>query len=241
MCDMLTRSTIQEVVNMKSQANEMFTAFDVSLKVQEVLKNRKAFDHSQHRHRDLKNDVHDICQNSMVVTNYNRVLRDVGAPTPAWVYYPNGSDPANYVPRVRNDAPSAAVVALTPVGTFSSIQIPAISTVPAGTPVLVSTNDDDCQNRAPDTRGTLTVPATLLRKAGFSPTDEVVAVSHNWTSQKCVVLRKYNGTLPDGASLYTVDKANNVRITKYCLDQAGLNSPTFDFEIDNNTLVILEH
>ena len=58
MCDLSTQSVIDSIVDSKVQSGELFTAFDVSLEVQRDLKASGSFHSDNHRHRNIKNDVH---------------------------------------------------------------------------------------------------------------------------------------------------------------------------------------
>jgi hypothetical protein len=105
MCDSSTQSVIDSIVDFKVQSGELFTAFDVSLEVQCNLKASGAFHSDNHRHRNIKNDVHKSIDRYLGNAQYERQLCDVGASTDAFVYYPQGCDPSSYVPLTRNDAP----------------------------------------------------------------------------------------------------------------------------------------
>jgi hypothetical protein len=89
MCDSATIQLIEEVVEEKVRAGEMFTAFDVSLEV----KKRGGTD----RHRHMKRYVHAYHGRGLMGTDYARTLIPIpGARAQAYLYYPKSADPAGY-------------------------------------------------------------------------------------------------------------------------------------------------
>lgn len=228
MCSPSTRSVIDSIISSKVNSNELFTAFDISIQVQNYLKNQGSFDGSEHRHQFLRNDVHQEISKHLASGAYDRQLRDVGAPTNAFVYFPVGADPSTYVPLKRKDAP---VVSANPFVIDTSAKV---STPVANLTVTPAPDVDDGDGRKPDARGTVCVPNHLLRSAGFNPGDTafVVAANQNWNGnpEKCLVLTK---TLPIGATSltkYTVDTNCNVRITQSVFVASGLIGSTYDFD-----------
>lgn len=249
MCDAVALGQIQNVVNQKVQANLMFTAFDVTVDVQQLLKNAGQFNLQLHRHSHLKNDVHDAINQHVSSGVYSRSLQDVGAATPAFVYYPVGSNPATYVPQVRKNAVSA------PQSSPFTIPIPAsvaaaVITIPPLNPSIPQTdsgNDGDGTDtgRKPDGRGTLCVSAFLLRSVGFSPLDTAYVWHEGRPSQNdefLVVSKQPPSGLQMNSTKYTVDHNCNVRITKAVLSFLGPVGQFFDFTVEpNNTVSVREH
>ena len=94
---------IDKVVDEKIANNEMFTAFDVSLDVKSKCRaqNLPIF-----RHSEMRQEIHQAVQVFVANGNYEIVLKDVGAPRPANLYYPQGTDPDSYTPRKRDDNPT---------------------------------------------------------------------------------------------------------------------------------------
>jgi len=226
MCDSSTQSAIDSIVANKISGNQMFTAFDVSLEVQKELKSNGSFDPDLHRHRYIKNDVH-AAIDRLSSGVYSRQLRDVGAPTDAFVYYPNGTDPANYVPMTRNDAPAAAADPYT-------ISIPATATAPT----VPTSTDGSSDGRTPDARGTVCVPNYLLRNAGFNPGDKAyICLGKDDLGNDAIVVTKQ--ILPSGAATcYTVDSYCNVRITKSVLDMCGFSSQKYAFDGNSSQVFV---
>lgn len=96
MCDTATIQMIEEVVEEKVKAGEMFTAYDISLEV----KKRGGYD----RHRHMKKFVHDYHDRGLMGTDYERVLISIpGVKRQAYLYHPKSADPSTYkaLPRRR--------------------------------------------------------------------------------------------------------------------------------------------
>lgn len=248
MCDAATQGVISSVVSSKVAAGEMFTAYDVSLAVQESLKQSRAFNPSTHRHRHIKSDVHAAVEAACQGGQYDRNLQNVGAPTPAWVYYPIGGDPASYVPIPRNDGPAPApVVAADPY----TIQIPAptpaqVANLPAPDPADSNDGDGVDFSRSPDSRGTLTVPAYLLRQAGFTPNAQAYVYIGQDNGKPILEIQNSARSGLDHVAVYTVDYCCNVRVTDSVLENlAEMNASNqrvtpslFDFEGDSAQIVV---
>jgi hypothetical protein len=242
MCDTATLSTIEEVVRSKVQNNELFTAFDVTLAVQTALKGNGTFDANVHRHRHLKEDVHNVVETYVSGGQYQRNLQSVGAPTPAFVYYPTGGDPSKYVPLARNDGP-----AVTPANDPYTITVPKTSASATAVASPATTYNPTANNvgdgldnvgRSPDARGTLTVPSYLLRAAGFGFNDQ----AYVYADGNRLVVSKQQPPSPTTSTAYTVDHSCNVRITKAVLEYAGLSQvASFDFDGDTNGVYVREH
>ncbi|RDJ35076.1 MAG: hypothetical protein DWQ19_09580 [Crenarchaeota archaeon] len=211
MCNSATLSLIRQEVEQKVQLGVLFTAFDVTLAVQETLKGQGQYDPSCHRHRYLKNDVHRVVS-EIAGSSYDRKLQDVGAPSEAYVYFPIGADPASYVPLQRKDSPVDNAV-----GPYS-IDIPV--------PAIIATNNGD--GHTVDARGSLTIPAALMRQLGFN-FDETAYVAKEGNSLTVSRTQPKN----DQVATYTVDHNCNVRLTRPCLAQVFENVDSYDFEVGN--------
>lgn len=237
MCDLFTQSVIDSIVDSKVQSGELFTAFDVSLEVQRDLKASGSFHSDNHRHRNIKNDVHKSIDRYLRNAQYERQLCDVGASTDAFVYYPQGCDPSSYVPLTRNDAPvsnsNPYVINTTPT------VVPVVST-----PVVSSANDggtDDAgDGRKPDARGTVCVPNYLLRNAGFSSGDTASVYSgKDDLGNDCLVISKQVPAGVGPLTTYTVDSYCNVRITHSVFANTGNVASSYDFD-GNSTSVFVK-
>lgn len=230
MCDSATLSLIDEEVDRKVQSGLMFTAFDVTLAVQEALKKQGSFDPNNHRHRHLKNDVHRAIDAAVTAGQYSRNLQDVGAPSAAYVYYPVGGDPSQYVPLSRNDGQSADPYAI-PVS------------APKAAAVAVAADDDGDGSdvgRGVDARGSLTVPAFMLRQIGFKSGETAYVVEQDDNGKQVLAVQR---STPASGQLatYTVDHNVNVRLTQATLAHAYPNVRAFDFELVNSCVVVREH
>lgn len=238
MCSTATASLIQEVAQEFVQQDRAFTAFEVSLEVQ---KRQKANGEAVERHRNIKNDIHRTLQGYVDSGVYLKSLQDVGAPTQAFLYYPPTYDPTQYQALSRNDssAPVAAVVG-------SALSLPPVT---SGIGLLSSADDDgddgdlaDKQGRTGDARGAVCIPTYILRAAQFSPGDVAFACADSRNGEAVLVLAKQ---LPAGLSKqtsYTVDPSNNIRVTTYTLNKAGLDgSNGYDFDVDGVNVVVKAH
>jgi hypothetical protein len=244
MCEPSTLDLIREVVTEATDKDQMFTAFDISLQVKELAEERGEL---VERHRHMKGAIHQEIAQYLDSDLYERQLMDVGAPTKAFVYFPEGQDPSGYRPKKRRDSQAAPVasplpsVAPSPVGGAPSTQA-----APQAAPVASSapSDDDDDEgdekdtNRSPDARGTVAVPSYLLRAAGMVAGDTVHVGKSDHNGDECLIVSSDD----DGSALvsYTVDKYNNVRITKPRLDSIGSDG-TYDFLLQSDRVIIKKH
>jgi hypothetical protein len=232
MCDAHTLDIIREVVNGFVDDDRMFSAFDVSLTVQRVARKRGE---GVERHRDMKNSIHSEVQQYLDSNLYEKVLRDVGAPTKAFVYYPEGSDPGKYEALTRRDAAPAPAPSSPSVAPAAS---PAPSTTATGTAVADDDDDDEGDQKASghkaDARGTLAVPSYLVRQAGF----QAGGKAYIYEKDGGVVVTTQKSSLREITS-YTVDKYLNIRITKGQLIAGGAGDGTYDLEFANPDEVLI--
>lgn len=225
MCNVATQDLVREVVQRKVNNDELFTAYDVSKEVQELAKQRGV---PAERHRDMKNAIHDEMEQFTNSGVYARTSVDVGAPIPPFLYYPSNGDPNSYVP--ANPGHPIPVSAIPPTNPVAA----AVSANPAGN-----------GGRLADQRGTLTIPATLMRSMGFTPFQTAYVYGRTDASGNPVVA--IAPTAPQGVSVlttYTVDKACNVRVTQKQLRAAGIAQNTqdsFDFGTDNGEVYVRAH
>lgn len=240
MCDPQTLSLIEEVVDRKVNNQEMFTAFDVSLEVQEKAKGQ-GLPFTKHSH--MKGDTHRCIDTHVNSGAYQRTLKDVGAPVDAFLYYPAGADPDTYVPRPRKDAvkTAPAAVAATSPGAIDTSQFgTSDNNDDSDVSSAVDTDDDEegdqtASGRTPDARGSLTVPSYLLRAAGFAEKEVAYVTKQGDT----LVLSKQTppGSVP--LTTYTVDYHNNVRITDKTL--ANIPGSSYDFDGTSDQVVVSGH
>lgn len=214
MCDTATLDLIHDTVEEKVRGDESFTAFDVSLIVKD--KNPSI------RHGDIKNDIHREMETFLNGGLYLKTLRDVGAPTPAFVYHPPHIDPSTYVPHKRRDTPKAQA----PVSQNSVVQ-----SVPAA-PIA------NLPGRPTDARGALCVPVNLLVNLGFAPHDTAYVFADNQQNKPVLVIKKSAGQLP--LTTYTVDYHGGVRITSKTLRAAGFQKDRFEFDSNQDAVLVKE-
>ncbi|MDB5388162.1 MAG: hypothetical protein JWM11_3808 [Planctomycetaceae bacterium] len=88
MADAATEQLVLTLVNERTQAGVMFTAYDVT----QAARRRGG----NVRHNDVRDVVHELFENGRMGATYNRSLIDVGAPTKPWLYHHFNDDPAIY-------------------------------------------------------------------------------------------------------------------------------------------------
>lgn len=245
MCDPVAEPIIESIVQNKVQNNEMFTAFDITVLAQEQLKQNGTFDYSSHRHRALRDDVHAIITRN---TNgsYDRVLQDVGAPQDAFVYYPIGTDPSNYVPLQRKDAP--AVVASANPFTISVTSVPAPvvadSAALAADPVVqaISAAVVDSKTCNADQRGTVCISKVLIENAGMKPGDIAIAYfgKDDLNRDAVILVGRQNAAavIAKAIATYTVDSHGNVRVNQGVFSTTNMVAANYDCE-GNSTQVFI--
>ncbi len=221
--DAALTAVIEGVIDDKVQNGELFTAWDVTVEV----RNRGHRD----RHNNIKNVVHDYFARGQMGADYNRTLINVpGAPIQPWCYHRFTDDPhTSYNPQAsKPQKTTPAAVAAQVAGFYAQGQADddgddgSTTTVPASLPAVLPSV---AGFRQPDARGTVCVPADVLRAAGFKPKD----TAHVWqhTADTLKVCKPATGGKPLGE--YTVDENNNVRITKHVLQNINGTGAGYDF------------
>lgn len=231
-----TQNLIAEVVEEKVDNDEMFTAFEVSLEVQTRAKSRGE---TVERHGAMKDIIHQEMDRFLQHGVYEKALRDVGAPSQAFVYHPDGEDPSNYQPMARRGGGRKPAPDPHPAA-------PAVATAPAQTDKnLVPKSATACASlgRHTDARGTLTIPAILMLGANFRPHDKVVFYNDDDNGDNVAVIAHQTPPGVDSLTEYTVDKDANVRVTATQLEDAGIGGSglTYDFEGGNDHVMIRAH
>lgn len=108
-------------------------------------------------------------------------------------------------------------------GRFAAIANMAPAALPAG--------DSD---RRQDGRGRITVPNTLLRDIGLRHKNIAYVVAD--AGKLTVFAREPD----DYTASYYMDKDDNIRISGVVVQQANLNAKSYDFSVENDTVVITE-
>lgn len=205
---------IHEVIDQKVENNEMFTAFDISKQVQTLQKERNL---PFERHSLMKDDIHQVMKH-WLSEHYEKTTIDVGEHIRPILYYPQNADPTTYVNQNHIDV----------------VQV----NVPVQQPQLAVTNYH------PDARGTLCVPAELVRGVLFNVGETVYTMAGNDGHGRAIV--EIVRQIPAGQeslAAYTVDDYSNIRVTRPTLIKAGLATndianDLYEFFIQNGTIVI---
>jgi hypothetical protein len=151
MCDSATIQIIEEVIEEKVRAGEMFTALDISLEV----KKRGGTD----RHRHMKRIVHDYHDRGLMGAGYTRTLiRIPDAKSQAYLYYRKSDDPSAYKVRPRRRRVCVPVCWLRAVGLLPGKQAYVVSD--ASSHALVLTRDK------PDPSSTVVLQTYKVEKDG---------------------------------------------------------------------------
>lgn len=173
------------------------------------------------RHGQMRDAIHDEMK-QYVGSSYGRKLVSYGGPVPAFQYSPNAPTQA---------APQTA----------SSVSATAVAT---------ADDDDEVTNRTPDARGTLTVPAHLMRAVGCEAGKLATVIAGKDSANGDAVLFVRNGGEPDQTlaadekflSEYTVDASDNVRITSLNLYNGGIGNSggsLYKFEVVDGESVVV--
>lgn len=214
MCDTQTQAAIDQTISDLTSQNAMFTAFDVTKRVWVEMGNHPNDRWPAGFHSSIKGDIHSAMLPMLQVGTYQRTLQHIGAPTPAFVYHPQGVDPSQYQSSVVQQPQQTA-------------------TIPA-----VSSNDGDQDDNGGKVHqltqyGRLTVPNSLMKSVGFKPGD-VAYISQ--TGGLRVLTSNDRGTI---LGSYVVDEDTNIRILKHALAAGGLDiTKSFAFSVEGNDIVI---
>lgn len=189
----------REIVLENVTSARMFTAFEVSLEVQNRAKQQGVL---PERHRDMKSDIHDAITEHSVLSggNYIRTLMDVGAEDQAWVYHPQGTDATTtYKPLDRSGHGTAVPPVVTAHASPKSV-------VPDGAHKI-------------DSGGRICFPVSMVKKLGLEAEDNCMVT---FGTQGQVSLKKTAATDPATNTPYSVDEYGNVRVSRFTLRKAGL-------------------
>lgn len=204
-----TETLIVETVRAKVNDDEMFTAFDVS----RIVQARQEEDGIPiERHRNMKDFIHDMMEQYVDSGLFEKTLCDVGAPSPAFIYHPAGTDTNGYIPQNRAQ--------------------------PVNQPVNQPVKQFGQNGHRGDARGTLAVPSQMVRSAEFHTGDIAYVSNGVRNGEQVLIIKKYPD---DEFASYTVDSYDNIRITHSTLSSItdqGAGIDTFDFEVDGNTIVV---
>jgi bifunctional DNA-binding transcriptional regulator/antitoxin component of YhaV-PrlF toxin-antitoxin module len=211
----------KEVVHEKVTSNKLFTAFEISLEVQEKARQQGV---SVERHRDMKSEIHEAIAVYSVINGgtYDRTLMDVGAPgnVSAWVYHPENVDPyKEYKPLDR-----------TP---FDNPQmIPTAQPVVTATAIPVKLPDGAHKI---DSQGRICFPVEMVKSLNLTPEDTCMVT---FGTKGQVSIKKDAPADPASNTPYSVDVYGNVRVSRFTLRKAGLEGvELFKFKQDADEVI----
>ena len=180
MCDQVTKSKVEIVVNDFVSKGYMFTAWDVT----KFLRNSG----ERISHRDVQDAVKEIW-NDACMTDYTRDTKHIGAPVAPFVYYHQNSDVNDYQPDwmennsnqdgMKNDGvvstvPANVVVPVASTATSTGgISSPLVSNSPVRARSITSVVKEVTYE------GRLNIPVKMLEAAGFAPCTNVSATIIN--------------------------------------------------------------
>ena len=234
MCDSATRSKIEEACADLVGKNMMFTAFDVTKKVWELLGNSQTDRWPHGYHASIKNDTHNVMRSYVDNGTYEKANWNVGAPMTAILYFPTGSDPNSYVPGTAN--------VVTPVTSHT----PVADTTDGDDDDDDDDDDDGYDSQAastaqqladsgkvkPDVHGQLHVPCEFLRKAGFGPADVAYAIQKG---DKLSLVK--HASQPPIAS-YHVDYHGAVRLSRRTVTTVWATASAFSFDATSDEVLV---
>lgn len=238
-------SVVEQIVDGKVQANEMFTAHDVTLEARN--RGHKAY------HNEVRDAVHDYYSRGGMGVAYTRTNISVPGGQP-YLYHRLVDDPQSYS---RTAGKPGHVIPVPPPssvgntdddddddddddGNLGTISIPAglLSTSAPATNGhhAKAANIGKTVGRSVDARATLSIPAPLIRKAGFQPQQKVYVVA---TSDGVEITDD-----PPQSGIYkryTVDCNSQVRITQAMLKRAGIGGDSYDVSGDSQKVTVKLH
>ncbi len=174
MCDAQNERIIQSVVTDFVAAEKQFTAFDVTTEAKKQ--------GATERHRDMKNAVHAIW-GDMQGQSYARSLINLpGISIRPWLYYPDNTDPLDYVNAYQGADPQADDVDVD-VDTddddddsTAPIPIPIPMNTASGRKGVQVDGADEARVCVTQCQGRLNIPRKFLNAIGCSTGTEVIYI-----------------------------------------------------------------
>jgi hypothetical protein len=227
---------ISEVVRSFVDQKQMFTAFEVTVAVQKKGIDEDLWDDDDKpKHKALRNDIHDEINTFLASGEYSRVLADVGAPHKAFVFYPAGGDPDQYVNPLTPSGGTktkSSDIAYVP-------KDPPSATTGTTSPSTARTRKQTVRDRGKvtDRRGCLCVPSKLVRSLGWKSFAHVFAVKGTMSGKNIMRLKIHRGNKvpPRQVGRYTIDKGSNIRIAPGALQKAGMRDGQYKFKAQKGT------
>lgn len=240
MCDQVTKSKVEVVVNDFVSKGYMFTAWDVT----KFLRNSG----ERISHRDVQDAVKEIW-NGACMTDYTRDTKHIGAPVAPFVYYHQNSDVNDYQADwmennsnqdgMKNDGvvstvpvPANVVAPVVPVVSTSTggISSPLASNSPVRTRSVTSVV------REVTYEGRLNIPVKMLEVAGFAVGTNVTASIIN---PNMIVIENKNPSLNVVASFNVVTSNDGrIRLSRTILDKISSDADKFKIERAGAKIVV---
>jgi len=213
MCDQVTKSKVEIVVNDFVYKGYMFTAWDVT----KFLRNSG----ERISHRDVQDAVKEMW-NDACMTDYTRDTKHIGAPVAPFVYYHQNSDVNDYQPDwmennsnqdgMKNDG----VVSTVPANVVVPVAVPVASTATSTEGIsspLVSNSPVRARSitsvvKEVTYEGRLNIPVKMLEVAGFAACTNVTASILN---PNIILIENKNPSLNVVAS-FNIATSNDGRI-----------------------------
>jgi len=234
-------AVVEQIVKDKVAAGAMFTAHDVTLEARG--KGHRA-DHGQ-----CKDAVHDLFARGEMGVAYTRSPISVTGGNP-YLYHQRIDDPNNYA-NVRGGQPQVN----SQVNTGGTITVPdgdgdddddddgpAAVLIPAASPSFLTRSAPknsrlQVSGRQPDARNVLSIPIDLIRKMGLVAGNKVAIYSAVNGSAHLEIHKHDKGNQADTNRIaeYTVDKNGQIRITKGCINLAGIASTVSAYDVEDKT------
>lgn len=215
MCDLATRTVIEQVSSNFVQQGRQFTAWDVTKEVRSQGVREK--------HNEIKKVVHELFSNGNFGSDYTRSVRQLpnqvsGQPAP-FIYHRNYEQPDDYV--------NAQVSASSDDEDDDKSSKSSFS---------VDDHDDGCYKV--DKRSRICIPKQLLFDIGIGAGD-TVGVVFDSNSSSLLITKDTKGT--DVLTNYKVDSYGNVRISQATLQKVGLGGNVYDIDGDTDKVFVKVH
>lgn len=254
---------VEQVVNDKVVAGEMFTAHDVTLDVRG----------RGHRagHAEIRTAVHDYYGRGGMGVAYTRSTITVPGGTP-FLYHRLVDDPSNFshIRGLNTNVPTSATITVPPAGNTSdsdaddsdaddgdaddgsgnSIQLPSnllgnlsVAGVAVQSPSQVHSGSrtqnkpGQVNARKVDARGALSIPTNIVRGAGMRALQKVYAYP---VGSNLVISSTQNGVRCPVTHEYTVDADSQIRVTQKCLEDAGIGGSKYDLELNASSEILVK-
>lgn len=221
----MSAAIVESIVAENIKNKKSFSAYDITTEIRS--KNVRI------AHSVVRDYVHDLYARGIMTIDYERIVKHFGQ-NQAYLYQP----------KVASNVVNNSVIQI-PISSIDDgddgdddgddllsnnagvIQIPLISI-----PSSARNSKNLVAGRVSDKRGTLSIPVYLVKNLGVSPKAKIYAVSEG----NKVILSSQKPQ--NKACEYTVDKYNQVRISKACLAKSHLSGKSFNLFANNSSIEI---